>query len=210
MIYYQDDEYQREDSNIVAHIKGEFLDVCDSELLVDENNIDEIARAVEMFIRDELDCSCVNSNDLIMLASKAMASVGDSLVARRFLLFGSGMIRPSEWEVTSEDSMWILDLKQITFCEDAALELIFFNAIYLLLDAISDIWDESSGKGVLALRHVCSAASTLLGDTARTKERSILMREIVEVCEKKLHQIGAKRGWMEMPHVMNLDINTYF
>ena len=207
MIYYEDDVYKSSDSRIVAHLKGEFLDLCDDEVLVDESNIDDIARAVEMFITNEMECSCVNSNDLIMLASRAMASVGDATTARRFLLFGSGMIRPSEWEVTSNDSMWVLDLKQITLSDDSALELTFFNALNVLLDAISDVWDDSDGAGVLGLRHVCSAASAFLGDTPRSKARSIFINEIMDVCEMKLAQIAGKRGWPESPRVMNLDVS---
>jgi hypothetical protein len=208
MIYYQDDTYQPTDSKIVAHIKGEFMDVCDTELLVDPGNIDEIARAVEMFVSDELDCMCVNSDELIMLASKAMASVGDKHAARRFLLFGSGMMRPSEWEVTTEDSMWILDLKQITLGDNTALELTFFNALSLLLDAIADVWDETDGEGVLALRHVCSSASALMGNSSRTKERAFLINEIMAVCELKMGQLAVKREWSYAPRIMNLDLNA--
>ncbi|OVE75909.1 hypothetical protein BVX97_03085 [bacterium E08(2017)] len=206
MIFYQDEGYQREDSKIVAHIKGEFFDLCDDEVLVDSSNIDEIARAVEMFIQEEMDCTCVNTNELILLASRAMASVGDGHMARRFLLFGSGMIRPSEWEVTSDNTMWVLDLKQITLSKESALELTFFNAINILLDSIADVWDDTKGEGVLGLRHVCTAATLLLGSSARNKDRSLLINEIMAVCELKMQQIADRRGWDDEPRIMNLDL----
>lgn len=207
MIYYHDETYGSNDSRIVAHIKGEFVDVCDDDgMCVDVDNIEEVARAVDLFIRQEMHCSCVSSEQLIMLASRAMASLGSGNAARRFLLFGAGMIRPSEWEIVADDCIWILDLKQMALRDDAALELVFFSALDLLLESIADIWDESAGKGTLALRHVCSVAASLLGcDDAPKKKK--LVNEIQDSCKAKLRQIGEERRWAETPRVMNLDIS---
>ena len=68
-----------------------------------------------------------------MLASQALRSIGHGATARRLLVFGTGLVRPAEWEISAGDSMWVLDLKQITVRSDASLELIFFGNIHKYL-----------------------------------------------------------------------------
>lgn len=193
------------DAAIVTHLSGEVAQICGKDLLLSEENVEELAHAVARFLRDQKREDYVESNYLVMLASRALSSVGEGAAARRLLLFGTGLIRPAEWEVTAGREMWVLDLKKMTVRDDAPLELLFFNSLNVVLESIADIWDESSGKGALGLRHVHAAVSSLAGRTS-VDERTSLAREIKAVCDGKLEQVGTEREWSGVPEVLILDL----
>ena len=139
------------------------------------------------------------------MAAQALKSLGQGGDARRLILFGSGMVRPSEWVVTGDQAIWVLNLKDIALREDASLEIIFFKGIQVVLDSIADVWDASGGDGIMGLKHVCLAASSLLGAPRNSKAVQKLCEEIREICIGKLQQIGRERGWHAEPFVLNLD-----
>jgi len=191
--------------------------VSDIKRTIEENGIadhdlepgqaEELAAAVSAFLEEhELTDSFIDAGYLVMLASKAMSSIGQERAALRLVVFGSGMVRPSEWEVTGGSEVWTLDLKQMTVADATSLELVVFNTLNIVLDAITDVWDASGGKGVLGLRHVCDTAAALLGVSRNSKSVADLSNEIVRVCGLKLEQAGRLRGWETFPQVMNLDL----
>jgi hypothetical protein len=89
--------------------------------------------------------------------------------------------------------------------EDASLELIFFRGVQLVLDSIADVWDECSGDGVLGLRHVCLAASSLLGAPRNSRVVAELSDEIIDISIAKLEKLQEERSWEFVPFVLNLD-----
>jgi hypothetical protein len=199
---------ESDQSVIVSYIMDEIGAVCGKGVFVSRDNLEQVARAVETFLEQDVKASAVDSKYLVMLASRALSSVGETLVARKLLVFGTGLVKPSEWEVTDGESMWVLDLKKMTVKTDVLLEMVFFNSLQIILDSIADIWDESDGHGVLGLRHVCSVASALLGTSGKKSEVRALSREIRRLCDSKLEQIGGERGWSEFPLVMSLDFQA--
>ena len=195
-----------QNSVIASYIMDELGEVCGRDLVVNPSNVEELAGAIESFLKNNGSSAAVDSKYLVMLASRALSSIGEKRAAQRLLLFGTGLIRPAEWEITNGESMWVLDLKQITVKNDVFLELVFLNSLHIILESIADIWDESDGHGVLGLRNICCVASSLLGAQGKTKKISSLAGEIKRLCDRKLEQIGDERGWSEFPHVMNLDM----
>ena len=191
---------------LYSHIEGHVRDLCGDDLYVDDVSLAEMARAVEQFLESCCNGSVVDSKYVLMLASQALSSIGHTHAARRLLLFGTGLMRPSEWEVTGERAVWALDLKEITVSDDAPLELLFFGSLVIILESIADVWDETRGRGVLGLRHVCMAASALLGESGSRREVSTLSDEIKETCRRKLTQIKEQRCWEMSPEVLNLDV----
>ncbi len=168
---------------------------------------EEIAKAVSAFLAEhDLTDSFIDAGYLVMLASRAISSVGDKTNALRLVVFGTGMVRPSEWEVTGGEEVWTVDLKQMTVKDNSSLELIVFNSLNIVLNSIAEIWDSSHGKGVLGLRHVCATAAALLGVDKNTKAVSNLSDEIQSLCTAKLRQISKTRDWKSVPEVMNLDV----
>lgn len=206
MIWAPDWERNRGDSPIVSELTSEIEAVCGAEMPLSEDQVLELARAVAAFIENECRGVYRDSDSLMLLASRALASLGARQVARRLVITGTGLVRPSEWEVTGQDAMWVLDLRQITLQKGAPLELVFFHCLRLILESMAEVWDSTKGAGVLGLRHVTMSAASFLGGEKSRKEVEELGREIKEACRARLDAIRKERGWDGVPFVMDLDI----
>jgi hypothetical protein len=193
-------------SAVAAYITAEIEAVCGESHDAKSPCMQELVKAVEHYVQEHADGEAVDAQYLVLLASQALSSIGNARAARRLYLFGSGMVRPSEWEVSGDRALWVLDLKQLTVHDGASLELIFFNGLRIILESISDVWDETSGRGVLGLRHICPAVSALLGNTASRRESAALAAEIRSLCARKLEQSRSERHWQHTPEVINLDL----
>jgi hypothetical protein len=193
-------------STVVSHIAAEIDAYGGMEWLAKAENVEELAKAIEHFLAQQGDGSCVESKYLVMLAARALSSLGEGNVARRLLLYGTGLVVPSEWDVTGGDAVWVLDLRQITVRDDASLELVFFGSLNIILEAIVEVWDETHGRGTLGLRHICSAVGALMGGGGSKKQAAELADEIRTLCRRKLEQIARQRGWEHVPQVMDLDV----
>ncbi len=190
-------------SAVVTQITAEVAGLPDGSL-ADPAQVAEIARAVDHFLKEDCGAYAVESQALLVMTAQAMAALGDGRMARRVVVFGSGLVRPSEWEVTGGDAVWVVDLKQITLHEGARLELALFTSLNVVLDAIADVWDPTQGRGTLGLRNVCRAAAHLLG-TSKDKPVRELVAEVFQACTVKLEQLGQARGWEDVPAVMSVD-----
>ena len=162
MIWNPDTVSEETPSAVVAHVAAEIEALCGPDGVDKSVCLHELAKAVEHYVQEHTAGPCVDSQYLILLASQALSSIGSERAARRLYLLGSGMVRPSEWEVTGDQALWILDLKQLTVRDHASLELLLFNGLRIILESICDVWDETRGRGALGLRHVCSAAAVLM------------------------------------------------
>jgi hypothetical protein len=192
-------------SPLASQLAAEVSAVCGQQVLGSAENVAELARAVDGFLQQE-GRQWVDSGHLIVLASQALSALGEQQAARKLSILGTGLVRPSEWTVTGAQSAWVLDLNQMTVRADAALELVFFQALDIVIECIGEVWDESAGKGTLGLRHVCLAAQALLGSAKPDKHSESLAGEIVTACREKLARVGSARGWKRVPQVMNLDL----
>ena len=206
MIWNPESTGDDEKSAIVSHITAEIEEVCGSDLTLDKSKIEELAKAVESFIQGQSDDGTADSRYLIMLASKALSSLGQNSAGRRLLVFGTGLVKPSEWDVTGEDAVWTLDLREMMISDSTPLELVFFGSLGMVIESISEVWDNSEGRGVLGLKNVFSTAVSFLGRDSGGKDLNRLAAEIKTVCEKKLEQLKTERKWNYLPRVMNLDI----
>ena len=192
-------------SSIVTHIQSEIDDICGSEVDT-EFYREEIGRAIEYYLAQEHNARYINTKSLTMLASRVLASIGEPVAARRLMIFGAGMVKPSEWVVSGDRDVWVINLREIILREESSIELILFRGIHLILDAIADVWDESDGEGALGLRHVCQSAGKLLGISKRTKDVFRLSDEIIALSVNKLKQLRKERNWHAAPLVLNLDV----
>ena len=193
------------ESTIVSHITAE-IDACGgTEWLAKTETVEELGKAIEHFLQQQGHGEAVDSRYLVMLAARALSSVGEGTAARRLLLYGTGLVVPSEWEVTGGEAVWVLDLRQITVRDDAPLELVFFGSLNIILETIAEVWDKARGNGTLGLRHVCSAVNALTGGAGNKKQALALGDEIRNLCRRKLDQIGQERNWEQTPQVMDLD-----
>jgi|GEM_PF-1629164 len=206
MIWNPNSKFRAGMSPVVSHITAEIADVCGDGESMDPSNVEELAKAVESFLEHEQDGVAADSRYIVMLASKALTSIGEGTAGRRLLVFGTGLVKPSEWEVTGDDEVWVLDLKEMVLNENSPLELIFFGSLSMVIESIAEIWDKGRGRGVIGLKNVFSTAVALLGSNCDVRNATVLVDEIRLVCEKKLEQLREERHWESVPRVMNLDI----
>ncbi len=191
---------------VLGHLVLQLESMCAMESETDICDASEVARAVECFVEHDCDGHCADARSLVLMTSQGLDSVGNTGVARRFLLHGTGLAKPSEWEVTHGDTMWVIDLKQLTVRDDAPLELIFFTGLGIIIETLADIWDATAGRGVLGLRHICGTAEALLGDGGKLADIVSLSDEIRRHCHDRLERLRRDRGWADRPQVLNLDL----
>lgn len=189
---------------VLSRIMSEIRAVCGDED-VHPDEIEEIARSVAMFLERQHLPYCVESKYLVLLASRALSSLGERKLARRLLVFGTGLVTSSEWIVTGQDAMLVLDLKRLTVRDSDCMELLLFELLTTVVEAVADVWDESGGRGVMGLRSVCWTSARLLGCRGKSRHARRLAEEIKTFCARKLDGIGQARGWKSSPLVMNLD-----
>lgn len=194
-----------ERSQVVAELTAQIEAICGKGLLSEGTDIESLAKAVEHFLKEDAGRNVFEAKYLVLLASRALMSIGEEQAAKKLLLFGTGLVKPSEWEISRGGEMWILDLKQITLRTDSFMELVFFNSLNVVLESTAEMWDGSGGRGILGLQHVCKVASALFGQSGK-KMTSSMTEEIRNSCERKLEQIRDQRGWQATPEVMNLDL----
>lgn len=192
--------------SVVSHIEEVISENCVEALQLDRQQAAELASAVAMYVEQHEESGAyVDSGYLVMLTSRALSTLGEQAAAHRLLVFGSGLVRPAEWEVTGGDAIWTLDLRRMSVRDDVVLELVFFNSLNIILSSIAEVWDATEGHGVLGLRHVCTTASALLGG-GKSRAVTALADEIRDACEAKLGQVQAERNWRYVPDIMNLDL----
>jgi hypothetical protein len=207
MIWDPSNPIECRESGILSHIRAQLGEAFGREFGLGPQTLEELSRAVECFLDLEGGRPAVESRYLVMLASRALSSLGEGEAARRLLLVGTGLLRPAEWEITGGKTMWVLDLRQMSVRCDASLELVFFGCLRIVLEAIADVWDASSGCGILGLLHICSAARGLLGGDFRERRSRELSREIMDTCRHNLQRIHSERGWSDTPEILDLDFN---
>lgn len=206
MIWKEQECDHQNGAGIFDHLVLQIESLCPVEPESDLYEAAEVAHAVECFVEQDCGGYCADARALVLMASQGLESVGNTGVARRFLLHGTGLAKPSEWEVTHGETMWVIDLKQLTVRDDAPLELIFFTGLGIIIEALAGIWDATQGHGVLGLRHVCGTAEALLGEGRKRSEIAGLSDEIRSHCRDRLERLQRDRQWDERPQVLNLDI----
>jgi len=165
-----------------------------------------MVRGIAFFLERETGPVCVESPYVGTLATRALCSIGEERLARRLLVFGSGLVRRSDWHVAGGEEMLVLDLQRLRIRHEDSLELTLFRSLAVILDAVGDAWDPSGGRGTLGLRHVMSSAAAVLGASRRDRRSTRLAEDIRKHCDRKLPHLAAARGWQSVPRVMNLDL----
>jgi hypothetical protein len=189
-------------SVVVTYIADEINGICGKDVLLRTSDAEEVARAVE----DYLELRGAPEGEprfLMVLAARALSAVGAGDAARRVYLFGSGLVSPSEWEITGGDAVWTVDLLGMSVNAESAHEMLLLVSLHIIIDAMAGVWDATEGKGTLGLRHVCATARVLSGGNGRGASSSAT--EIRDWCRAKLGQLAQSRGWTQTPQVINLD-----
>lgn len=204
MIWAPEQTLEEGTTDVVDGLLDELHTLCGDVLPADGDKLEDIACAIEDAIRDRDGVEALDSDAVLSLAARALSSIGEDDAARRLFLFGSGMVRPSDWNITGDQTLWVLDLALVASRPDPLLELCLFGTLDRILESISDVWDETDGRGVLGLAHMTAALGGRYG--LPRAMGSVTVGEILAACATKLRGIGREKGWREVPEVLSLDI----
>ena len=206
MIWNPDIESDLYESAVVSYIAKKFGSMY-GQFLSNPDDVEEVACAVERFLSRHSNSYFTRENDLVMLTSRALLSIGEKSASRRLFLQETGMIKLSKWDAAEGEAVWMLDIRQMIDRNKSFLEILFFRSLHIILEFIADVWDESNGRGILGLRHIRDAAFALKSNNIKKKKKSqAFVREVKALCARKLEVISNKRGWRYSPEVMILDV----
>lgn len=190
---------------LTAHIQSVIEENCADLPELDALQVRELATAVAAFADKSAEAGMyVESGYLVMLASQALFSVGARKAAHRVLVFGTGLVHPSEWVIRGDASVWTVDLGRMAARDSAALELAFFNSLNIIIDCVAEVWDATDGHGTLGLQHLGEAASGILQHEHKRKVAAFA-DEVCRACRAKLVQTGKHRGWLHLPDLLLVD-----
>ena len=193
------------ESAVEAHLVRQYQECGAARVGLTADTVREVARAVEYYVAGDQGVAA-DGGSLTLLASKALADLGEVGAARRFLVYGSGLVRPAEWEIRRGHEMWVLDLRQISVESGSVLEIVQFAVLAAVLRAIAELWDGTRGRGVLGVRNLRGASQRLVGREIRGDRKMRQMtRELENWCRHVLGTLRDERGWHAMPEVLNLD-----
>jgi len=169
-------------------------------------DIDELAEALRRVLAERGEIPAAPFR-VVKLSARTLGELGAGDLARRLLVFGSGLVRPSVWEASGGGRIWILDLRRLTVDAGVQIELTVFRSLDAVIAAIVDVWDESSGLGRLGLRHVQGTAERLFGaaDQARGRRSTAFAKELLLRSRARLQQLASERRWAHVPEVLSLD-----
>ncbi len=101
------------------------------------------------------------------------------------------------------ETLWILDLRQLTATQATVLELTLHNLLRAALKCAAGLWDATQGRGCLALGHTAEVARKMAGQRQCTNKQQ---DEIRSVCALELDLLTKQRGWTTTPRLMTLDL----
>ena len=173
-----------------------------------DSDLVAMATAVQRVLED---CNGNVSDEgrVVELSARTLDALGDTLAARRLLVFGTGLVKTSLWEFSGKDPVWRLDLRKLVIDSGVQIEMAIFKSLSLVLETIADVWDASSGKGGLGLKHILSTAEQMYGEADglkhRNKRNHDFAHEVLDRCRMKLADLASVRNWTSTPAVLSLD-----
>ncbi len=188
-----------------SRIAAEVIALSDTDDARARHRILSVAQSVTAYA-EQHDClPHAGSSRLRALMSRALRSVGEAELARRLVVFSTGLARESESSITDDGCMWVLDLERIAIKNSDRLEMALFSCLSSTLDSMAWLWEETCGRGVLGLRYMRCAARAMLGNDGKEKDVLRLCEEMKALCRHKLQVVQQARQWQERPLIIDLD-----
>ncbi len=193
-----------ESASLAAYIKDYLLRMGVSASDIDPHCVDQLSHALSDYIELSSDRAgfFVEDGNLLLLASRALQSVGEDRAATRMLMLGSGFAQPVKWLATTEDAAWKLDVSRISDGAQAGLEILFFRCLHAAVEALAEEWKSYSGEIALVLQGVEEAGTALIGRPANTRQVRAFVEEVEMVTHAKLKQLSARYEWTHTPRLL--------
>ncbi len=191
----------RESTSLSAYIKDYLLRMG---VRISPHSVDALSESLSAYLEQSSDRAgfFVEDGKLLLLASKALQSVGERKAATRMLLLGSGFARPVSWVVTAHDAGWTLDVSRMTQDHVVGLEMAFFSCLHAALEALAEEWNQANGQVTVVLRGAEEAGRALLGCPVASRRVQAFVDEVELACRQKVAQLAAQYGWQAVPRLL--------
>lgn len=139
------------------------------------------------------------------LMSRALNAAGETSLARRLHLAGTSSVYAASWITAGQDTVWTLDVKRLTAGDSPCMELILFELLRGMLNDYADVWDATSGRGVVGLKGLNDVAVSILGARTTPLAIRLLTGEMRDYCARQLDRQRQQRGWNSTPVIMSVE-----
>jgi hypothetical protein len=181
--------------------------MCGNPALVTSNVLTEAAVGVAAYLDEhEKTPRDLTPRRSCALVSQALEATGEAVLARRLRIFGSSVVYPASWVVTGHQTVWVLDVARLLTKQDPPMEIALFGRLQSALTTFADVWDRTSGQGVLGLKGLSAAARFVLGREAWLPCVQDLTSELHHLGVRQLDALHHRRQWAHTPAVMSLDL----
>lgn len=180
--------------------------LCGNPSLVKSNVLTEAAVGVAAYLdQQEKTPRDLTPRRSCALVSQALEATGEATLARRLRIFGSSAVYPASWVVTGHQTVWVLDVARLLTHQDPPMEIALFGRLLSALTTFADVWDGTSGQGVLGIKGLSASARFVLGREACVPRIQDLTAELHQLGVRHLELLRHRRQWMHTPAVMSLD-----
>jgi len=189
----------------LARILEEVPLACGNSALADHPRLTEAAHGVAAYLESQdSPPTAIERRTVFALLSTALDAAGERFLARRLRMFDAALVYPTNWVVTGDGRVWVMNLRHIVTVREKCIELALFDRIGIALRTFADVWDVTSGKGVLALRNYVWAAECVFGKDRGSRYARDFAKEIPPFCAEYLDRLRTVRQWRVSPQVMCL------
>jgi len=197
-------ETVRSESSLAAYIKDYLVRSGLMEGNITADCVEALSQALSVYLESTSDRAgfFVEDGNLLVLASRALRSVGERSAATRMLMLGSGFARPVSWSLAANGEGWTLDVARIAQQEHGGLEIIFFRCLHAALEALAETWGKDGHAAVLVLQGAEQAGAAVLGQPVSSRPVQAFVAEVEAACREKLDQLARQYGWQTPPRLL--------
>jgi hypothetical protein len=216
---------------MAEHLENELKTLYIEEDYKSFHHIRNVAEGVASYLAPEAEDS-FNTWDLALLLSRGLWSLGCNEEAEMFLKknkYENGLpiqslnivngnnavfaiwrsllankIVTQQIQQNAKGCFFAVNLKHLIDTK-TRLELIFYRRLKFVLNLSLELFDESSGKGELRLKHLYEVAELLRG--TKVKEINSFVRETCFFCKQILHTTSVQKAWENTPDLKIMDLN---
>jgi len=205
MIWQADAQRSTPQAEIASKILEAIPAVCGNPALAANPRLVAVAEGVAAYLADTAGGRDVAADGRTLeLMRRALEANGEAGLARRIVVCGSTLVHPATWLTANGETFWIMDLARLLDTGKPGLELALFERARSVLDSFADVWDATSGKGVLGLKNLVGSARRVLGVEADAQRTRRLGEELHAFCADRMARHHHVRQWTETPIVLGL------
>lgn len=178
--------------------------VCADETLAGQFRVAEAASGVAAYLATPGHGEVPDTSRLCGLLADALEVNGDRALACRIRAFGSAVVYRANWHAAPGEPVWVVNVGRLIEPDEKGMELLLFERLRLLIEAIAGVWDTAAGHGILGLRDLRGASVHVVGRETGERRIEAMSETLRQFCVDRLALLKERRAWDSVPSVMSL------